>query len=159
MNISFTTSIDLDRTMIFEQLFEPELRLELEEKQNILRGGSGIWMLVDGELAGETFAATPYALAINGNEKIEDTDPLDDESWYVYSTALLKPYQGGILSLAPILVSCFMGYAKTYTEKLIGHVTTERMKRLRSLFGATFGAKHENWCGSKRTAEYYEQPL
>lgn len=149
--------------MVFEECFDPELRLTFDEKDKIVDAGAGIWMFVDGKLAGETYGATPAAIYERLGEEIDDCHVDDECSFYVYSTCILPRYRG--LVLAPVLMAFFQGFLthklrpRWVHDKLIGHATTPRMMVLRGMFGATFGATHEHWCGSERTAVYYEQWL
>lgn len=161
MKISFHNTFDIEDTMEFEELFEPELRLESGEKRVIINHGYVVWMCVDGKLAGETYGITPSELFRKTGDAVPDTDPTDTRSIYCYTTSILRPYQG--LHLAPILMAYFQGYLRTLLrKKLIGHTTSGKMRSLRELFGATYphiGLVRENWCGSTRTAEYYEQSI
>jgi hypothetical protein len=156
--------LEVKDTMIFEELFEEKLRLGLEEKRTILNHAYAVWMFVNGKLVGETFGAHPKDLYRFAGDSIEDTDPDDDANIYCYTTNILKPFQGRYL--APLLMVHFQGFLvaalrpRCIFESIIGHTTTPRMKALRQMFGANFtGSTHENWCGSERTAEYYEQRL
>jgi hypothetical protein len=169
MIITFANNKDesilhVEDTMRFEYLFEPALQLNLHEKETILEQGFGIWMFVDGQLAGETFGITPRSLYEWCDDEIPDTDKEDDCSIYCYTTNILKPFQGQYL--APVLMSYFQGFLtgklhpRSVFSKIIGHTTTPRMKALRQMFGANFtGSTHKNWCESERTAEFYEQQL
>jgi hypothetical protein len=156
--------LEVKNTMRFEYLFEPALRLEIEEKRKIFNHAYAVWMFVNSELAGETFGISPAALYEYCDDEIPDTDKEDNCSIYCYTTSILKPFQG--LHLAPVLMAYFAGYIsgklkpRWIHDKIIGHTTTPRMKALRQMFGANFvGEPHKNWCGSERTAEYYEQRL
>jgi hypothetical protein len=159
MKITFHNTLDIEETMCFEELFEPELRLEADEKRVIINHGYVVWMKVDGWLAGETYGITPSELFRKTGDRVPDTDPADVLSVYCYTTSILPRYQG--LRLAPILMAYFQGYLRTLLrKKLIGHATSGKMHSLREMFGAHFtGSVHENWCGSKRVAEYYEQTI
>jgi hypothetical protein len=165
LKITFTDRerITIADTMAFEACFEPELRLTFDEKADILDVGEGAWMFVDGTLAGETYGATPAAIYERTGEEIEDCHNDDECSFYVYSTSFLPQYRG--LGLAPVFMAHFQGFLtgklrpRWVHDKLIGHATTPHMISLREMFGATFGATHANWCGSPRTAVFYEQPL
>lgn len=151
-------------TMIFEELFEPALQLDLESKTKLLEHGFGVWLFVNDKLAGETFGVKPSDIYKYVDDEIPDTSIDDDCSIYCYTTNILKPFQGRYL--APVLMSYFQGFLsgslrpRYIFDKIIGHTTTPRMKALRQMFGATFiGEPRPAWCGSDRVAEYYEQLL
>lgn len=53
--LKFANSLKIADTMAFESCYEEQLRLEADDKKPILANGIATWLLVDGELAGETW--------------------------------------------------------------------------------------------------------
>ncbi len=77
---------------------------------------------------------------------------------YIYSTTVRKDFQGK--GLGKLLCAYYAGYKKAQGFKtLVGHATSPAMVSVRRWMGATFGATHEGWCGSERTAKFYVQQL
>jgi GNAT superfamily N-acetyltransferase len=141
-------------TMCFEDVYENSLRLDRDEKTEIISNGVATWMLVDGMLAGEIYGVTPAHL----DEDTPDVPKNDPRSIYCYSTTLLPQFQGR--GLSKILVAYWNGLARgAGFEKVIGHATSPGIVAVRAFFGARFGATHCNWYGTTRTARYYECEL
>lgn len=153
MRITFKTSYSVPETMPFEDIFEEELRLSIDEKMTLLsKSESGLWMLVDGELAGET-----YGIRLNKmDEQIEDCENEEKlTTIYCYSTALLPKFRGK--GLGPILKAYWLGMlAKDdFTNRVVGHATSDQAAKLNLMFGAQFSVAHKNWYGTERTAHFY----
>jgi GNAT superfamily N-acetyltransferase len=149
MIITFKQFLPVEETMIFEKLFEPELALDREEKEELLTKSFVTWMFVNGQLIGETYGTILSDL----DEKIEDTKDERGDTIYCYSTAILPQAQGK--GLAKILKAYWLGTLTEFGDIVVGHATTEGAYRLNRFFGAEFGATHDNWCGTKRKATYY----
>ena len=68
--IQFNYAVPLERTMVFETVYHPGLQLELRQKQEVwdTLGAFFVWMMVDGQLAGESYGI-PLA---SSSELIED---------------------------------------------------------------------------------------
>jgi GNAT superfamily N-acetyltransferase len=157
MNIQFKT--DYNPTMVFEECYENELRIDPEERKDIIKSGLVIYMYGPYGLIGECYGATPFALEFI-DETPEDCSPDDDESIYVYSTTILPSYQGK--GHGKQLIEAFARHASDQGYvKLVGHATTPAMKHLREQQGAIFHEKgiHEKWYGTDRTAHFYTQFL
>jgi hypothetical protein len=140
--------------MSFEKLYESNLQLDEDYKAEIISNGVAVWMFVDGILAGETYGLTPSLLG----ETIEDVPAEAPRTIYCFSTTLQRQFQRK--GLSKILVAYWNGLARGHGfEKVLGHATSPGMVAVRSFFGAKFGAVHPNWCGTKRTAHFYECDL
>lgn len=153
--IKFCASMPVQDTMVFESCYEDALQLASEDKTPILANGIAVWMLVDGELAGETYGIAPRSLAIIADEEIEDCDPEDDASIYCYSTTILPKFQGR--GLARVLKAHWLGrVAERGFGRVVGHSTSPAMVNINREFGAFDLASHDNWCETERTAVFYE---
>jgi GNAT superfamily N-acetyltransferase len=140
--------------MVFEELFEPNLQLDKEEKQRIIEKGIAVWLYVNGVLAGEIYGATLESLG----EQIEDTEKETLDTVYCYSTAVLPHFQGE--GFSKILKAFWLGMVVERGYKcVVGHATTAIALHLNELFGATRGAWHEDWYDTDRTATYYRIEL
>lgn len=152
MKITFKGDVPVSETMVFEEVFEESLQLDEEEKAEILAKGFPVWMFVDGEMAGESYGIALRYL----KEKIEDCDKEAPSTVYCYSTALLPKFRSK--GLGPILKSYWLGMLKgNGVQRVVAHATSEQAKKLNEMFGANFdyGAQHEKWYGTERTAIFY----
>jgi GNAT superfamily N-acetyltransferase len=155
MKVTFTQSVPIAETMMFDDVYEESLQLDVAEKVDLLgRNALAVWMRVDGVLAGECYGAPPSMF----DEPIEDVTDYDPRSLYCYSTTILPRFQG--LGLSKILVAYWNGVALGRGfHKVCGHATSPAMVAVRTFFGARFGAVHERWYETNRTARFYEQVL
>ncbi len=155
--VTFVTDVPLQQTMVFEDVYEPQLRMDIVSKFDVVSNGIVVWMFVDGELAGECYGLS--ALIYGEYESDFEDVPRDaTDAIYCYSTTLLPQFHGR--GLAKILVAYWNGLARGATfRRVFGHATSPAMVSVRAFFGATFGAVHPNWYGTKRSAHFYEQPL
>jgi GNAT superfamily N-acetyltransferase len=157
--VTFSHNLHAKDCRIFEEVYESELQMEDEDKDFILNEGNlGVWMYVDGYLAGES-----YGIRVGD---IGDLDDPDEPRWtedvrnrvndiYCCSTTILPLYQGR--GLGGILKSYWLGYARAIWpyEVISGHATTPAMVAINRRFGAKFLSSHENWYGTKREAHFY----
>lgn len=153
MKVDFRSvhQVHLPDTMIFEDLYEPALKLDYDEKYRIITKGIATWLYLDNVLIGETYGACPAHL----DEPIPDLPVDQTYSIYCYSTTILPPYQRrgfGKLLKAYWLGRCYSNYWKVF-----GHATNEAAIKLNTYFGAKFlpDKIHEHWCDSERTAYFY----
>jgi len=157
MSTQFKT--EYNPTMAFEDCYEEELRIDPEERKDIIESGLVVYMYGPYGLIGECYGATPSALEFI-DETPEDCSPEDDESIYVYSTTVLPEYQGK--GYGKQLIEAFARHVSDQGYvKLVGHATTPAMKHLRQNQGAIFHSKgiHEKWFGTDRIAHFYTQFL
>jgi len=157
MNTHF--KYDYNRTVKFEECYEDDLRIDPEERKDIIKSGLVVYIQGSCGLIGECYGATPFALEFI-DETPEDCHPLDEESIYVCNTKILPMYQGQGYGKA--LIEEFARHASDQGYvKLVGHATTPAMKHLREKQGAIFHEKgiHEKWYGTDRTAHFYTQFL
>jgi hypothetical protein len=149
MVIAFHKNVPIDVTMVFEDMYEKNLRLSLDRKKEILNCGFVAWMKVDGLLAGEIYGIRPSDL----HEKIEDVDGNEPDTIYLYSTTILPQFQGK--GLAKILQAYWQGSLPPSIKVIIGHATTDIRMKVHYFFGAKLLKEHLNWYGTKRTAYFY----
>jgi GNAT superfamily N-acetyltransferase len=152
--VTFKTAMPLRQTMCFESVYEPALQLDLEEKRGMLARAYAVWMFVDGQLAGETYAVSLADL----DDEPDVADDKDPRTAYCYSMTILPAFQGR--GLSKVLGAYQLGQLKTagFTT-LTGHATDPRMVSSRAFFGAMFSVTHERWYGTDRTARFYRLPL
>jgi GNAT superfamily N-acetyltransferase len=142
--------------MLFEEEYEDELKEDFGAKTHLMACGTCIWLRVGGLLVGEILGCAPMYLS----GVIPDVDCYDVHSYYVFSTTILKPYQGR--GYGKLLKAYTLGLLRTTTYTfMIGHATTPRAVKLNEDFGATFypDKVHKDWYGSKRVAHFYSIPI
>jgi len=163
MQVSFKNGNDVavHDTMVFEEIWEPELRVDEEEKGNQLSMCVSHYMFVGGEIAGEIYSMTMPELRDDEPDMPDIFDTkYDDGSKVIYasSMALLPAFQGK--GLSKTLKAYHMGYLKALGYALlIGHATHDGMDNINEFFGAKFLAEHKNWYDTGRTARFYEIDL
>lgn len=157
MKIEFSGKVPIDETMVFDELFESGLALPLKEKKALLENAICIWMIIDGVLAGETFAFKVSELP----EEIEGVldmgiDP--EATAYCYSTAILSAYQGE--GLSKILKAYFLGCLKGKGFKtVIGHARNGISMEMNRRFGAETIKIFNPWYGTNIDHHLYKIEL
>ena len=151
----------LERLKIFECAYEEVL--QEEDGALVLLGISGHNMILWDD---QTLVAHTVGIAVSRmpcGEPDEDCKPWADASFntkvlYMYATTVRGEFQGK--GYGKLLCAYYAGFKKAQGfQTLIGHATSPSMKAIREWMGADFRAKHSNWCGSERTAEFYVQPI
>lgn len=153
--ITFKHSLPVTETMVFEKLFPPELRNDLRSKRTLfLSMRFTVFMFVGGKLAGEIYGMEPSNLP----ECIEGCDRyFGKKTIYIYSTGILKQYQG--MGLGRVLKAYFHGLAfGAGYDLIIGHSTTDVILAHNKCFGARIIEEFKDWYGTGRTAYLYEIP-
>jgi len=144
MRISFQTNPppleDLDG---FELVHPKPLRTKQQFKARALADGQGVWLFVDGELAGEIYGV-PVA---SYKGEIPDTLPSD---FYVAKLTILPKYWN--LSLGRLLLAHMTALLKE--KRVSWHSTTKGMQALSDFFGAKIGPTHPNWFGTGKPAVF-----
>lgn len=155
MLIQFTQNVAIVDSMIFEDCYEEGLRMDFEEKKDIIFKGVNfvVWMFVDKQLAGEAYGVR----LSNMDEEIEDCSDLPGNVIYCYSTTILPQFRE--LGLGAILKSHWLGMCRNRTNLVVGHSTSSIMKRINENFGAVHSTEHENWYGTRRRAWFYKLEL
>jgi hypothetical protein len=155
MKITFTHFLPIKQTMRFEKLFHPNLRLNLQEKKDMLRQQwTSVWMLVDGRLAGETYGMRLDEIPEDELEEVPGCERYRGRNaLYVCSTAILRDFQG--LGLSRILKAYFLGCASSFPF-VLGHAFEGASLHLVKSFGARIGRAYPDWSGTGQTVYLYE---
>jgi len=156
--IKFSSVILLRDTMVFERLFQPQLRLSYAEKSGLLYGECEwvVWMWVNEQLMGETYAVRLK----NTSEDYEGCEGFTkDSTAYVYSTAILPAHQGkgyGTLLKAHLLGMLRNDKTLAYA---VGHAYEGASIALCEKFGAKRIGEFKNWYKTGRSVFLYQQFL
>jgi GNAT superfamily N-acetyltransferase len=147
--LQFSYAVPLEETMAFESVYHPNLQLELSEKQEVWNtpGAFFVWMLVDGELAGESYGI-PLA---SSSDLIEDLLILPDcekaKAVCCFSNTILPAFQkrgyGSILKAHWLGLAAAKGFEVVY-----GHARPGGSQALNAKFGAVFLEDLPDWFGS-----------
>jgi hypothetical protein len=135
--ITFRSSYPIERTMVFEREYHPNLRLTLPEKQHLLKRAIVIWMFERGRLVGET-----YGISLDGQDEMPGC-PRDPESIYCYSNTILGNYKGK--GYGSILKAAFIGRVSPHFHHIYGHARPGASQALNKKFGAHFLHTYHNW--------------
>ncbi len=160
--ITFTSRMDVERSMMFDQEYEPELQMDVEEKRELLEvcRGQVVYIFFDGRVIGETYGATPAELYAHEDKKIPGVNKNENNSVYCYSTTIVGAYQG--FGFGQLLKAYWLGLCKARNfKRVVGHATNDAAAKLNNKFGAVWfqGKHYANWYGTQRTAHYYEIEL
>ena len=155
--------ITLEESLIFETIYDEELRMSIDEKQELIDNGAEFIFLIDSktkELIGET-----YFVPLDSFEGLEPDEEQGDEGLepyfgknlaYCYSNTILPKYQGkgyGLLIKMHLLhyleinrYSGVMGHAKEGAS-----VSLNTHKNIKSKIVGEFN----NWYGTGKTHYLY----
>jgi GNAT superfamily N-acetyltransferase len=155
--ITFHYELPLEQTMVFEALYSEGERLDPAEKQK-MRDASGaifVWMLVDGELAGETYG-TPLERSCPGLEDLVESER--QAAIHCYSNSILPSFQHQ--GLGTILKEHWLGMvaAKGYNT-VYGYARPGASQRLNASLGAVFLRDFPDWCGTGEKYKLYRLRL
>lgn len=162
LKLAFASKWPLRETMVFEQLFHPELRVSLHEKRDILRDAIAVWMYEStrGTLIGEIYS-TPVEKELDdpGEEGYADMAPYRGRrAAYVYSIGILKRFQGQ--QLGKVLKAYHLGRIRQAGFRYaIGHAKHPESCALNESFGAKLLTPHRNWYGTGQLFRFYELKL
>jgi ribosomal protein S18 acetylase RimI-like enzyme len=162
MSIYFKHKIPIKSTMVFEKIFEPELRSSLKEKEELLKNCDKSYLFINDKIAGEIYSEDTELMKITDNDAESFPDAyerkyLDNRTSYLYSCSILPGFQGN--GYGRLLYAHHMGYLKAFYYSLItGHSTSPEMDNLNKFFKAKFFPKriHKNWWGTARVAKFFE---
>ena len=169
MKVEFCTTFDgftLADTMIFDELYEPQLQMYLEDKADIFDSPSiiALYMKVNGQLAGELYGITPNDIGDDGEEVVPQARIHHWNEMYCYSITILPQFrysQTGI-QLSHMFKMLWLDLVKKEGYgHVIGHSTSRSASRINASFGARFFPEHNipNIFDSPRLGEYYEITL
>jgi len=154
MKIAFVHDWPLRETLIFEEQYSDDLKIDLAYKQELKAMGAEFIYILDADL--NTLIGETYFIEI---EKL-DEDLSDISRWtnknavYVYSTTILPKYQNK--GFGKILKSYFLGYAKANYAYVLGHAKENASIKLNKYFGAEIIREERNWHGSGETFYFYK---
>lgn len=151
MKIKFDHDYPLEKSLIFESVYDDNLRMDLQQKLGLKEEGAEFITLVDqdtGNPIGET-----YFIPLDEFEG-EEADPLQaDEGLgsyfgkglvYCYSTTVLPEHQRQ--GFSKLLKSYLYGYLKAKGYKgAIAHAKTGASIAMNTYFGAEVVGEFSNW--------------
>jgi GNAT superfamily N-acetyltransferase len=155
-----TNTPPLERLKIFERSYEDALQETDETLLTLGLSGHNMILWKDREMVAHTVG---IAVSRMPGEPDEDCRPWADtrfntEVLYMYATTVREDFQGK--GFGKLLCAYYAGFKKAQGFKtLLGHATSPSMCSIRKWMNAQFRAKHSNWCGSERTAEFYVQQI
>jgi hypothetical protein len=158
--IKFKYDVSLDQTMAFEAIYHKALQLDLCSKKDLwdIAGSVFVWVLLDGELVGESYGI-PVA---NADESIEGLSDLTDSerkaAIYCYSNTILPSFQKQ--GLGTILKAHWLGLAAGKGFDIVyGHARPGGSQALNAKFGAVFLDSYPDWAGTGEEYRLYRLAL
>jgi len=158
--IGFRYDVPLEKTMEFEAVYHPNLRLDLFDKREVweIPGAFFVWMFVDGEIAGESYGI-PLASPTDFLEDLLVLPPSEKEKAVCcYSNTILPRFQkrgyGSILKAHWLGLAAGKGFDVVY-----GHARPGGSQALNAKFGAEFLEDLPNWFGSGEDYRKYRLAL
>jgi GNAT superfamily N-acetyltransferase len=154
--IKFRYDVPLERTMAFEGVYQESQKLDLSQKKKFwdIPGSLFAWMLVDGELAGETYGVP--AGCIEGLSNLTESEK--KTAIHCYSNTILPSFQrrglGAILKAHWLGLAAAKGFVQVY-----GFARPGPSQSLNAKFGAVFLGCFPNWCGTGEEYRMYRLPL
>jgi hypothetical protein len=151
--ITFRYDVPLEQTMSFEGVYPVTQQLDLSEKRRIREAPGSVfsWMLLDRELAGETYGI-PLTSSIAGLTDL--TDSQKKTGIHCYSNTILPAFQkrglGTILKAHWLGLVAAKGFANVY-----GYARPGASQRLNASFGAVFLGRFPDWCGTGEEYRMY----
>jgi GNAT superfamily N-acetyltransferase len=155
--LSFHYDLPLEQTMAFEALYSEGERLDLAEKQKMrdAPGAIFVWMLVDGDLAGETYGISLERCS-PGLEELPESER--QAAIHCYSNSVLPSFQhqglGTILKAHWLAIAAAKGFKTVY-----GYARPGASQKLNASLGAVFLRGFANWCGTGEEYKLYRLPL
>jgi hypothetical protein len=158
--IKFKYDIPLEETMAFEAVYPKELQLDLSQKKEIwdATGSIFVWLLVDGELAGEAYGI-PLSSSHELSKRLADLADCEKKSAInCYSNTVLPRFQNQ--GFGTILKAHWLGLAagKGF-EVVYGFARPRGSLALNAKFGAVFLSCFPNWDGSGEEFRRYRLAL
>jgi hypothetical protein len=155
--ISFSNDMpSLYELLKLEEEYEESLREDDEALLSLMDTGRASCIYVDGSLAGVTIGERIGEM----DKDFPDCAPYvgRHDVLYIYLTTFYKQYQN--CGYGKLLTAYFMGSSRARGFNLIiGHATSDSMRKVRAWSGAKFGEEHLDWFGSGRRATFYIQPI
>lgn len=154
MKIEFKHHFNIEQTMQFEEQYHLELRFDLDEKKKLLENAEGfkVWLLIDSELAGETYGIPFSRLheSIKGCKEYQHSVGII----YCYSNTILPKFQGK--GFGSLLKAYWLGLCKGEgIIKVVGHARPNASQTLAEKFNAKMGATFCNWYNTGEDYKVY----
>ncbi len=146
--------------MAFEAVYHEALQLDLPGKRKFWHKPGSIfaWMLVDGELAGESYGFPPATSEEPISGLSELTDYERQVGIYCYSNTILPSFQKH--GLGTILKAHWLGLAAGKGFDIVyGHARPGASQALNAKFGAVFLESFTNWAGTGEEYRLYRLAL
>lgn len=160
--IQFTEHVQVHPTMKFEMVYHENLRLDIEEKWEMLQACPvKVWMFLNGSLVGESYYEILDAVAegedaVPGVKQFMEAVRNPDKWLYASSTTIIPQWQkhgyGRILKAYCMALAKARGY-----EGIIGHAG--KSKALNAEFGAEFLQEYPDWYGTGESYWFYKTRL
>jgi hypothetical protein len=154
MKLTFAHDWLLENSMVFEEEYNDNIKLDLTDKNKLKGQGAEFIYLIDSELLeliGET-----YFIEVN---KLEENLPglsewRDKKAVYVYSTTILTKFQNK--GFGKILKAYFLGYIKNKYDFVLGHAKEMASIEMNKNFGAEIIKEEKNWQDTNETFYFYK---
>lgn len=165
MKIKFVQEVPLDQTLIFEEIYPENLKVDLDTKMELKKEGAEFIYMINAEtneLIGETYFI-PLDNMQNWEEDEHQTyDGLNPfygkNAMYCYSNTILPEYQKQ--GLGRILKAYFLGCVKAKCfDMVVAHARNNGSIQLNQSFGAEIIESIENWYQTGEIVFLYKKTL
>ncbi|MGA3213735.1 MAG: hypothetical protein ABSD20_20710 [Terriglobales bacterium] len=158
--ITFRYDLPLEQTMAFEDVYHPNLRLSLLDKQDLRDAPDAIfvWMLSDRTLAGEAYGIplSCWNEPIQGLSRLTNAERRD--AVYCYSNTVLPAFQRQ--GLGTILKAHWLGLVLARGFRVVyGHARPGGSQALNLKFGAALLDGFQDWYGTGEEYRLYRLAL
>ena len=158
MILRFTTGY-VDTGDAFESLYPKQLQISQADKRDMVQYATFTYVWEESRIIAEHYGLMcKHMFGVLG-EPTPDVTPEYDNEYYAFSTTVLPEYRG--LGIAKLLLAYTHGNLRNegIHSRVIGHATSDAMRRVRLDLGAKILNRHENWYESGRVAYFYEHYL
>lgn len=161
MKIKFRNDVSVEDSLVFEKIYDENLQMDAQEKQELKEDGAEFIYMVDaetGDLIGETYFCPLDLFKDEEPDELqpdEGTSPYFNKNYaYCYSTTILPKYQG--MGFGKLLKSYYLGYikAKGFSGS-IGHAKDVASVGLNTGFGGNVVRQFDNWYQTGETHFLY----
>jgi GNAT superfamily N-acetyltransferase len=153
MNIEILHVYPMEETMIFEEMYPDNLRLDLQGKLDLKEDGAEFIYIRDsgsGQLMGET-----YFISVNDlREELGLDEWKNKNAVYVYSTTILTDYRSK--GVGKYLKQYFMNYISGRYSFVLGHARDNASIYINKGVGAEIIKDELNWQGIGETYYLYK---
>ena len=158
MIIRFTTGY-VDTGDVFESLYPKQLQISQVDKRDMVQYATFTYVWEESRIIAEHYGLMCKHMHEVLGESTLDVTPEYDKDYYAFSTTVLPGYQG--LGVAKLLLAYTHGNLRyeNVHSRVIGHATSDAMRRVRLDLGAKILNEHDNWYESGRKAYFYEHYL